>query len=131
MKLKIHDLSNVKAGISGVPAIRVALKGGGISMNRKLVSELKLAHGDKIIFAQDEERPQDWYMATTASDTGFILRQQNKRGLHFNSAGLAEKIEKSLKQDFSGKRSIQMIVGLEPIENAGSNLFPIITKSAK
>ncbi len=102
-------------------------KFGLFSFNRKAVEELHLAAGMTLVFIQDIERPQDWYVTHEAD--GFILRRKNFGQLCFNSGGLRTKIIESLKEK-PAFPSVSFMLSTEPLQDNGRMLYAIITSKA-
>jgi len=97
---------------------------GVFSFNRKAVEELHLAEGLCVVFAQDADRPQDWYIAH--DDDGFKLRKKVNDQLCFSSKGLQIKIVKTLKEK-PAKPGISFMISTQPQQYNGRGMFAIIT----
>lgn len=133
MKLREFNSQNCLAVKNVVPSISGNLKSGIVRLNKGLVALLKLNNGSPVVFTQDEESPEDWYIAT--KEGGLSFRKDRSGGssrdndvLVANSMYLVKSIVKSLDIPLL---SFRMYVGTEPTEIEGILYYPIITKSWK
>lgn len=129
MKAKFYNSETVvRTHISNQPPTLFLNKYGQIRINKPLCEGMHLSEGDTIQFIQDEDKPEDWYLHK--SDKGFILRgDKTSKYLGFNCAPLIHDIVKSLGFQLIG--SSRILVTLEPLNEDGMKLFPIITHSIK
>lgn len=81
MKLKEYNTPPPRKNIIDIPIIRFSDK-GIISINSVAAEALNLESGVKISFAQDTERPKDWFLRTNVH-TGVSVRttHQNRKSL--------------------------------------------------
>lgn len=128
MKLKTFNIANSKGHNDTTP--RLSMNNSGlISFNGALAEKMKLRKGLKILFHQDEDRPQDWFIELTdlKNTEAFELRTvKNSQCLGLQSAFLVKEVRRSLED--TGKGSMRFLIGEEQNEK-GLFLWPIITKS--
>lgn len=127
MKLKIYNRQTVQTTSKGEARISLALKTGVIYFTKQAVSDLKITDGGTVQLLQDESRTQDWYIQPNV-ENGFKLKATKDGVLSFSSCGVVRAVFESVK--FTGN-SANMIVSSNPIEEDGSSLYAIITKSIK
>lgn len=96
MKLKIFNQHNSKAIKSGEQTIHFGKKSGLIGISKSATEFLGLKEGDRLLFAQDEESPEDWFFTVTKEKAGFELRFKNGSAA-FNCSSLVIRVLDSLK----------------------------------
>ena len=130
MKLKKYDASNCIAqrGRSNKSYLRINCKSGLISFSRAFCTNAQLLDESKdyrIVFYNDLEKPENWYIALNLSDdTAFLLKMYKNSVFAIQNTVLAKTIKESLKTDLN---SFKMMISTEK-ENG---YFPIITKSIR
>jgi hypothetical protein len=96
---------------------------GVFTFSRKATENLNLVKGLTIVFVQDADRPQDWYIAHDSK--GFKLRETGG-SLRFTSAVLRTKIIESLKEK-PARPGVSFLVSTVPVPDNGLLLYAIIT----
>lgn len=129
MKLKEFNSQNSSFIKTGEPTISCNVKAGLMNLSAELCKSMKLEADDRVSVLQDEDTPQDWYLA--ASKEGFKLRKDrdDKSGntaLSFNNTITVKAIAKSLGIE---SNYFKCRVGDEPVILGKGKYFPIITKS--
>lgn len=120
---KIYDKNTVKRVNQGMGSyVRVNIK-GTIVFSQMASDYLELKEKDKIIFAQDNDRPHDWYIRKDKD--GLTCRKFNNKTFGFSSVYLATKILQSLN---TGEKSLAINIGNEPNEIRGEKWHALITK---
>lgn len=116
MKLKVFNQHNSKAAKSGERKIHFSKKSGLIGISKTATEELGIKEGDKLLLAQDEENPCDWFLAKTTDDEGFALRLKSGSSA-FNCSSLVSRVLDSLKIEqsagFYNAKNPQKIEGKE------------------
>jgi len=93
MKLKVYSAENSMNVITGKAMIRINRKAGLFTFSKAAKEMIDLKLNDKVLIAQDEENPTDFYIHETASPSGFPLRAKtDDYGLSFNCSKLANTI---------------------------------------
>lgn len=130
MKLITYNETNIRSGVrSDKCVISISLKGGAIRFSRKLAEILGLEK-NKIVIAQDSDRPQDWFIQVDNSDAGIAVRLSTKTKAGqwiIQSAKVVRLIATSCKLDLSGG-GYTFQVSDTPDDDG---LYAIITRSAK
>jgi hypothetical protein len=122
MKRKVFNLENAQGKKTG-EFINVNPKSGGITISRDLVKILDIKKNG-ILFIQDEDRPQDWYIEISKDSTAFQVRAKNENNFIIQSTVIARELLTSCSLDAPAR----FMVSSTPIEKG---LYAIITKSAK
>ncbi|MCO6367880.1 hypothetical protein GBO34_00945 [Roseivirga pacifica] len=130
MNLEIFNSSNVASIPAGKPTVRINTKAGMFSFSNTVAHKLKLTHPTYIEFAQDKDRPEDWYlvMASADNEKAFKLRFDKDERFNLNSTAMARKIQQSIPAA-KELNSFYMIVSTEAIEIDGRKIYALITKS--
>ncbi len=128
MKLKIYNKANSATLRKGKPTVRVNSKSGAISFNTFATMELGLVTDTGLEIVQDENRPQDWYIMKSDSDSAFKARPKalTRDGFIIQSVVLSKAILKSVNADST---SASFLIGTVPVVHDGVELYAIITKS--
>jgi hypothetical protein len=127
MKLKLFKPTDLEAVVYG--KVGITLRTDGVfSFSVALTELMGLKADDKVLIAQDEEKPLDWYILK--HEEGFILRHpgKEKKGVSFSNKRLRKIIlEAVLFED----KTCSFLVAKEPTEIDGVKYWAIITKSVK
>lgn len=132
MKLLRYDTSNMSNVRAGECTIRFSLKSAN-SITKYASSVMGITDKDTITLLQDEEEPEDWYLALNQKN-GIPLRANSKGGsLVFNCVGITKKMIDQFAPD---KNSVTFKLVTDPQEyeidgEETIKLYPIITASAK
>jgi hypothetical protein len=123
MKLKKFDRSDCQLRYDE-KAVVAFEKSGIIRFNRTAVKHLKLEVGDKIAIYQDEERPRDWYIEKTDSETGLIMRKHSSPGsVCCNAKQITSVVQKAVKNEV---KTMRFRIAALPVEE-GQGLYAILT----
>lgn len=127
MKLFIYNKENSIATTAkgGNRTVRINRSNGVIYLSRMLAKSLSFRGGEKMIIANDEDNPKDWYLGKTNNENGFDLRD-DKGGVRFINKCLALKILDSAKVEANST----FLVAKEPINIDGVLYYKIITSSS-
>lgn len=125
MKLFIYNKENSVSSVSrsGERTIRVNRSNGVVYISKALSEALGLKENEKLLFANDEENPKDWYLCKTNDINGFSLKI-DKSGVRFMNKYLSTKILDSAKVEDSAT----FFVSKEPLSNNEVLFYKIITK---
>ena len=126
MKLFIYnkeDAVSVSAR-NGERTIRLNRSNGSIYISRVLAGTLELKEDEKLIFANDEDSPKDWYLCKTSDDVGFAVKN-DKAGVRFVNKFLSAKVLDSVKIESNAT----FLVAKEPINDNGTLYYRIIVSS--
>ena len=121
MALKIYNASASKAR-SGKATVNIAPKSGLISISKAAAEIMKIKAKDKLILAQDDQNPKDWYLAI--HDSGFSARGDDGR-LFFNSCAIAKSFCDSIGVDYPSS----YLIGKKPTKIDGLDCWPIFVSS--
>jgi len=127
MKLKHFNRTNTKNIRRMAPTVNIR-KSGSFSLSTQAVINIKLTAGDFIGLVQDEDNERDWYIIKSNKEEGFSLRSYHNR-LQFNTSAIVDLMLKSL--EMPDRKSITFLIASEPMMNGESELWAIITSSAK
>jgi len=128
MKLNIYNTQNCQhLPRNGNPTIRFRRE-GSISITRKAAYLLSLKSLDYISFAQDNDKPADWYLIKSGKE-GFLIRgTKQHRGLVCNCAAITGKIFKCFNDKVHiNQKSIGFRISGEPVKIDGQECYAIIT----
>lgn len=94
MKKKIWNLETTKVPHPTGLWISVKPRSGNISFSRDLVAMIGL-HEKKVVFIQDEDRPQDWYLDVSKDGNAIPVRHSKTLNHMIQSSVLMRAIFKS------------------------------------
>lgn len=132
MNLKKYDTTNTVNTRKGNPSMGCNSK-GLIAINQAFAKAVGLKAGTKVSFAQDEARPEDWYLIAGDPD-GFTLRENGNKPFYINNAAIVDQMADSL--DALG-RSFSCLLAAEPADipkaslPKGAKAYAILTASIK
>lgn len=131
MKLKVYTPDKLPAKDKGKPVIYVNLITGRFRIHVKIQERLGLSVGDKLIFAQDEDNPSEWFVAKSNNEEGFELKRYahmngKENTILFNNTTLVKTIFASA--EFEGE-SGRLVVGTESTKVGELLYYPLITAS--
>lgn len=126
MKLFIYNKENsiTTTAKCGNRTVRINRSNGVIYLSRMLANSLSFRSGEKLIIANDEDNPKDWYLGKTNDGNGFDLKN-DKGGVRFINKYLALKILDSAKVEANST----FLVAKEPINSDGLLFYKIIISS--
>lgn len=133
MKLKTFNpdvLPNIY-GKNQQPRISLHFKSGLISINEVACEMIGLKPDDYVEVYQDEEDPENWYLAKT-NKSGWVLRPQNKgaKGLRFSNKELCR-----LMMDSVGAKpstpGVRIPIAGEPTKLGKQTLYGLLVIAAK
>lgn len=126
MKLKEFNTENTKARVDGLPSIGVNQTTGLFNINRFACEKIGLGNNDQVVFLQDEETPENWYLEKV-KDKGFTCRIKENvtSGRLFNNVSIARQIGISVKID----GSYRILIAGEPTKVGKRILHGLIVKT--
>lgn len=132
MKLKEFNANNCfssKRRSEGAPCIAINVKVGLFRFNKPATELLGLDEGDQVLFHQDEEDPENWYIEKVDKN-GFEVRIKAAigKGVLFNNTALARQIFSSVL--FNGLSGKCLLAG-QPTEFKKRKLFGLITSNLR
>jgi len=133
MNLKIYSEDNCRLVRQGISTIRFQ-RAGCIGFSKAAVEAFSLKEKDRVLFAQDENNPRDWFVikdSKTAGKSGFVLRKNSaSAGLNCNCASVCKKLFESLKDKIvPNTKSIGFRLSVNPEINDGNEYYAIITSA--
>lgn len=133
LSLKVFKVDKKVRSYYGFPCTINFNCKGLISFSSRAVEMIGIEDGDYLQFAQDSDRPRDWYIMKSEDKTGYQMRQRkevNNKTMKFYCKPLSTSFIKSL--DMSGSLSVNCKISQNYVvlEN-GEIAYPIITSSAK
>lgn len=125
MKLKLFNTETICSYSKREEIRRIRFNSRGLIYISGGVAELiNLKKGDRLSLAQDEERPNDWYLFK--SHNGFLVgRVKNAKSFSIHSRGTVEAFNNNFKMN--GHKSYSIPVGNELIDG----MLPLITSALK
>lgn len=134
MKLKVFDPSNTVVGGHNItPHISANTKTGVIKLSAMFITDAKLQEGDQVALAQDEEKPENWYLKK--HEGGFKLRKSSGKtktpALCFSSKDLSVRMVRSSSEPNALNQTVQMNIDTEPTMIDDVPHYEIATKTAK
>jgi hypothetical protein len=129
MKLKEFNAENTISTRTSAPVIGMNLKNGLFNINREVCDLIGLGDGDSVVFHQDQEDEQNWYLEKV-KEKGFSVRKKENvtKGVIFNNTTLARAIAKSVA--FEGASGRLLVAG-KFTEFQRRKLWGIITTSLR
>jgi hypothetical protein len=130
MKIKIYNTLNSKNIILGKNTLRVNERGGLFSFSKITAETIGIVPKDRILFIQNEEKPEDFYIVKDNEKDGFEVRAKNVASgssYSFNSCILATRLlDKGVdvKHVVKLNRSETFIIG-EKIDIEGFSAYPV------
>lgn len=127
MNLQFYDKKNAFGRVRDDlnPIIKIIPKMGFITLNHRACELLVIEPGQRVVLAQDESSPKEWYIAKTDSLAGFTLRSYPKsRTLHLQSTTIVDLILKSL--DIQERKRITFQLANKPTVTKDHLLFAIL-----
>lgn len=131
MKFKMFDPNNCPSLRNYEPFIHLNTKTGLITINKTACDQIKLGGGDKIIFHQDDEDQENWYLQNLGKKgNGFEVRDKKgiTSGVIFNNATLARKITESVL--FTGLSGRCKLGEMKTVKGIG-DIWTIITAALR
>ena len=126
MKLKEFNASNSQSIRSGLSQGMFFGKTGLIGLNKALCAQLGVKAMDTVTLYQDEDNPDEWYIART--EGGFSLHAPKKDGAcSFGSSETCREFCKAT--GLSGTVSLR--VATQPVDDEHPGLYAILTGSSK
>lgn len=129
MKLKKLDRVSAPPFDNKQPTVTLRKK-GVCNINSALAELMKLKTGGSVALFQDENEPDNWYIAKDSKD-GFAVRQsydKQSTSVMFNASGAVKQIFEHFNYE---ETSARCVVGKEPVKDNGFALFPIMFSSAQ
>ncbi len=127
MKLEFFTPDNFETPKKAALPTFTVTKGNLMKFNDKLIDLLDLKEGDKVVLAQDQEHPGEWYVSKNA-ETGFTLKEApgTDPSLTINCAGLAK-----LFREAYPKAKVPMRVPVSPTASAVGevNFYALLTRT--
>jgi hypothetical protein len=132
MKLKIYNRDNCYSagGKNGASKPEIHFNHqGNISLSTAATKLINLQPGEKLIIAQDEENPDDWYIIPTQDPSAFNARfdKGNETNVKIQSASLVRQVGEFLK--IKPYISFKLKISEEIAEVNKSRALLIITKT--
>ena len=130
MKLREFNTDNSKVVIPKEPVLRVSRSAGLITLNASAADMLGVLNGGRVIFLQDEDSPEDWFIKKSDGQEAFELRPgKNKTSMDLNSSHIVKRILDSAK---NGKQFAAATFRIQknPVEIENEKLYLIITAGA-
>lgn len=126
MRLFIYNKENTISTYTrgGERTIRINRTNGVVYFSRILADMLKLKDNERVVFANDEDNPKDWYLSKTNDENGFLVKNE-KTGVRFISTSLCNKILDSVKI----QSNATFLVANKPINDNGATFFKIIVSN--
>ncbi len=105
MKLKEFNEETCTQLRSTLPSLGINFKTGLFNFNKTACDLLGLKNNDQVIFLQDEDEPQCWYVEKVKSK-GFMVREKSNvsTGVLFNNSNLAKQIKENVDADSKSAR---------------------------
>lgn len=126
MKLKVFNASTQRTPTDLAIRITITPRNGVFFISAGLAKLLQMEADQKYSIAQDEDRPQDWYLLR--DENGMTVRAKKNDQFVFSNRKCAQEIASNLSA-LTAKR-IAIKVGEHPLEQDGTSLYPLITKGA-
>lgn len=113
MKLKEFNTENCVVVRNTLPSVTIS-KIGLLNLNNAACELIKLKEGDQVVFHQDEENTDNFYIEKV-TDKGFALRRKESisAGLIFNNSSLANTLIKAMNYH-DDKKSYRIILAGQP-----------------
>lgn len=106
-----------------MPTISVAPKGGSFRMSHKAIELLKVDKDSTIVFAQDSQKEDKWYLAMN-TENGFPFKEMtNASGTNylFKNSTLARK----LGECYQVEGKFKLVVGSTSVKLGDHELWPV------
>ena len=127
MKIKYYETGN-KVRLYEMQAISPN-SNGQINISKTLANNWGVVSGTRLMFAQDEDHPENWYMRMVDEDLGtkvFVRTHTTKsKDYTCNNKRVCNAILKIL----NAKRSAALMVAKKPTEIDGEEWYQIMVKS--
>jgi len=134
MKLKTFnpDVLPRMTGKQTMPRLSIHLKSGMFSFNEAACKLLNVDIGDQVQIYQDEESPENWYIAKVQED-GFGLGRKGSgsKGTYFCCTALARLILASAECEDIDKTSVNIPIAGEPTKLGKQTLYGLLVIALK
>ena len=130
MNLLIYDSRNVhgKVNCGKDPIISIYPKYGFIKINSRACELMVLKAGQRVILVQDEDSPEDWYIAKTEQISGFTVHQhKDQNNLIMTSKKMCHLILSSL--GILESRPTHFLMAESPTITKDYQLFALLNKT--
>lgn len=121
MKLKTFNPENT--GDNTIPVLSINAN-GMFRLNKAAIDLLKLEETDKVLFHQDEDEPEDWYISKEKNN-GFTFNAEKARP---NKYAKITHLYRIFVDCFETK-VFKFYISIEPVKADKNILYPIITKN--
>lgn len=121
MKLKTFNPENT--GDQNIPMLSINAN-GVFRLNKAAVDLLKLEETDKVLFHQDEDEPEDWYISKDKNN-GFTLNAEKARP---NKYARITHLHKIFVECFESP-VFKFLISTDPVKSEKNTIYPIITKN--
>lgn len=120
MVLRTYNADNTRH-YKRTPVIGVYVKTGELNFGKSALSKIDFKPGEEIVFHQDDEDPQTWYIEKVATG-GLPFRNKKFNGSMFiNSRSLVREISESL----GIKTNFQMYIASKTVYFEGRTLYQL------
>jgi hypothetical protein len=129
MGLIIYDKTNT--GSLGARSVSINKRTSFLIFSMRAAEDFGWKEGDLLVFAQDEDHPKQWFIASLKGDVrdAFALKKRKEKGLIIQSRGLSQAIVDSIDTSLE---SIKFLIGVKTILGAdGTEFYPLIVTSKK
>lgn len=132
MKLMIFDRTSSDSAIcrAGVRSLNINRGSGAITLSRTAAKEMGVIAGQSVVLAQDEEKPDDWYVCFSAGENGFTVRMKNsghakggEEPLYITCKAVAHRILDTVKVPHSAT----LLISPTPVKADGLEWYKIVT----
>lgn len=122
MRLKTFNPENIGEDI--IPMISIN-SNGIFRLNKAAVELLKLKEDEKVLFHQDEDEPEDWYISKDA-ENGFLFSIDKTRPNRYSKISA---LHRAFKECFNSTSVFKFCISTESVKpDKSTSMFPIITK---
>jgi hypothetical protein len=124
MKFKTFNATNVVAAPKKEKTASISCwsKSGSFRFNKTAIDLLQLKIDEQLEFAQDEEKPENWYLMKT-KENGFVV--VDKKGYSIQNSKLAKLMLASMNGKLDGIKNIQIKIIDQPVKVDANEFWPL------
>lgn len=127
MEFNIYNEKNCRV-VTREPSVRLT-KGGVIIINAAAMKKMEFVAGNRISFAQDKQRPKDWYIVRDADGLEIKPKSGTTPSFGVQSSNLCNEILASLGLQKGGNNTFKIAPAATEVN--GKSYWALITSTVK
>lgn len=131
MKLLIFDKNSSKSEVfrQGMRSISMNRKNSMISFSKAVQQELQIKDGKLVMFAQDEDSKDDWYICVTDDNDGIPVHSKKNGGYgsgYLSTCIFNKMLSNKLLDVVKADKSATFLISAKPVTQDGKDWYKIV-----